>query len=137
MLEIRLRERILCTIIQTVLMILRYIAAAFLMLIDFPCTAQRPQTKNIVIVTLDGLRWQELFEGADPDIAFRKRYVVDREQMRSFWHRSETERRQLLMPFMWNVISTQGQLYGNRNFGNNVSCTNHHLISYPGYSEML
>jgi hypothetical protein len=38
---------------------------------------------------------------------------------------------------MWNVIANEGQLYGNRNEGNKVNCTNHHLISYPGYSEML
>jgi hypothetical protein len=38
---------------------------------------------------------------------------------------------------MWNVLATQGQLYGNRDLKNKVNCTNHHLLSYPGYSEML
>lgn len=41
------------------------------------------------------------------------------------------------MPFMWNTIAREGQLYGNRTLGNKVNCTNHRLISYPGYSEML
>lgn len=113
--------------------------AAFLVLIFMPvlCLAQRTQTRNIVIVTLDGLRWQELFEGADPDIAFRNKYVTDHETIRKFWHPSGNDRREYLMPFMWNVVSTSGQLYGNRNFGNEVNCINDHLISYPGYSEML
>jgi hypothetical protein len=116
----------------------RIIAVSVLFLsLNFAGSAQRPETRNIVIVTLDGLRWQELFRGADPEIACREKYVTDEPLVRSFLHPSETERRKMLMPFMWKVISAQGQLYGNRNFGNRVNCTNHHLISYPGYSEML
>ena len=41
------------------------------------------------------------------------------------------------MPFLWNVVAEDGQLYGNRTFGNKVNCSNLQLISYPGYSEML
>jgi hypothetical protein len=41
------------------------------------------------------------------------------------------------MPFFWSVIARQGQLYGNRNLKNKVNCKNNHLLSYPGYSEML
>lgn len=118
-------------------MYVRTIVALLFVCVHFASIAQRPETKNIVIVTLDGLRWQELFEGADPDIASRKRYVDNKQELMRFWHSSEGDRRQILMPFMWNVISTQGQLYGNRNFDNRVNCTNSHLISYPGYSEML
>ena len=32
-------------------------------------------TKNVVLITIDGLRWQELFAGADADILTNKRYV--------------------------------------------------------------
>ena len=47
-------------------MFLRFIAALLLggFHINF-AQAQAPKTKNIVIITLDGLRWQEVFEGAD------------------------------------------------------------------------
>jgi hypothetical protein len=41
------------------------------------------------------------------------------------------------MPFLWDVLAKEGQLYGNRDYHNKVNCTNHHLLSYPGYSEML
>lgn len=95
------------------------------------------KTENIVIVTLDGLRWQEVFKGADERIFFNGKYVDDTQRAERFWHDSALQRRATLMPFLWNVVASEGQLYGNRELGNKVNCTNHHLISYPGYSEML
>jgi hypothetical protein len=41
------------------------------------------------------------------------------------------------MPFFWTVIAKQGQLYGNRAYGNNVNCSNRMWFSYPGYNEIL
>ena len=41
------------------------------------------------------------------------------------------------MPFFWNVIAKQGQLYGNRDLNNKVNITNPYKISYPGYNEIL
>jgi hypothetical protein len=41
------------------------------------------------------------------------------------------------MPFFWNVIARQGELYGNRKFGNDVNVANPYALSYPGYSELL
>lgn len=98
--------------------------------------AQEPKTKNVIIITLDGYRWKELFEGADPDILFNEKYVKDTAAWR-FADRSPQVSREKLMPFFWRVIAQQGQLYGNRHFGNKVNCTNLRLFSYPGYSEML
>jgi hypothetical protein len=119
-------------------MVLKCITACFsVIMVDVTGSAQPPETKNIIIVTLDGFRWQELFEGADPPVLFNKKYVKDEEVVQRFWDPAEKLRRKRLMPFLWNVFATQGQLYGNRNFKNKVNCTNHHLISYPGYSEML
>jgi hypothetical protein len=97
----------------------------------------RPQTKNIILVTLDGFRWQELFHGAEPVVADDEKYVRNPDKIKPFTTASEKDRRKALMPFMWNVLSSEGQLYGNRDYGNKVNCTNHHLLSYPGYSEML
>jgi hypothetical protein len=99
--------------------------------------AQEPETKNVIIITLDGLRWRELFQGADSAVLFNDQYVADHQARKLFWSDSRQERKKTLMPFMWNVIAGEGQLYGNREFKNKVNCTNHHLISYPGYSEML
>lgn len=41
------------------------------------------------------------------------------------------------MPFFWNVIAEQGQLYGNRGFRNKVDMRNFYWMSYPGYNELL
>lgn len=119
-------------------MLLRRIAAVFLItLANAPAWSQETETRNIILVTLDGLRWQEVFSGADPSIAGNQKYVSDTAMIQPFRVPNNSDRRAALMPFLWNVVSGEGQLYGNRKFGNKVDCTNHHLISYPGYSEML
>jgi hypothetical protein len=54
-----------------------------------------------------------------------------------YWANTAEERRQKLMPFLWNFIAQKGQLWGNRNYGNEVSVVNPYKISYPGYNEIL
>ena len=39
------------------------------------CKAQ--QTENIIIITTDGLRWQEVFKGLDSAIANNKKFNED------------------------------------------------------------
>ncbi|HEX8040424.1 MAG TPA: alkaline phosphatase family protein [Chryseosolibacter sp.] len=114
---------------------LTIVACVCLFFSVFPLQAQ--QTQNIIIVTLDGYRWQELFQGADRSILRNGEYVKDTARARAFHGQDPEQRRAALMPFFWDVIARQGQLYGNRDYGNKVNCTNHHLLSYPGYSEML
>jgi hypothetical protein len=101
------------------------------------CSAQELRTENIIIVALDGYRWQEVFEGADPGILTKDKFVSDEKGIEEFVGTSVEESRRKLMPFIWNTVANEGQLYGNRNFGNKVNCTNFQLISYPGYNEML
>lgn len=36
--------------------------------------AQQPAARNVLLVTLDGLRWQELFRGLDPRLAASAEY---------------------------------------------------------------
>ena len=98
--------------------------------------AQR-KTEHVILITLDGLRWQELFTGADKGLLEKKHYVTDHTLAQTFWDENIDARRKKLMPFFWNEIATQGQLYGNRHMGSKVNCANPHWFSYPGYSEML
>jgi hypothetical protein len=96
------------------------------------------QTENIFIITLDGLRWHELFYGADSLLIDDSGYVENPGALTdAFWYTDPKERRVLLMPFFWNVIAKEGQIYGNRKYGNNVDCTNKMLFSFPGYNELL
>ncbi|UKJ06665.1 phosphoglyceromutase [Solitalea lacus] len=96
------------------------------------------KTKNIILITLDGYRWQELFTGADSALVFNKEYTANTfNTVTRFWGATENERRQKLMPFMWQTLAQQGQLYGNRRLNNKVNATNPHWVSYPGYCEIL
>jgi len=95
-------------------------------------------TQNIFIITTDGFRWQEVFTGADSGLINDQRFVADTALLKQlYWDPTVEGRRQKLMPFFWNTIARQGQIYGNRDFQNNMDVTNMYKISYPGYNEML
>lgn len=106
-------------------------------LIAFTTFAQN-KTKNIVIVTLDGMRWQEVFKGVDSAIIVDKNFTRDSDQVvKNFWSDDVNERRKKLFPFFWNTIATEGQLYGNRTKGSLVNVANPYWFSYPGYNEIF
>jgi hypothetical protein len=96
------------------------------------------QTENLILISIDGLRWQEVYTGADPLLIDHEDYVSNADELTGhFWDDDPAARREKLLPFMWNVIAEQGQLYGNRNLGNTMDLTNEYRFSYPGYSELL
>jgi hypothetical protein len=97
------------------------------------------KTKNVFLITVDGLRWQEMFRGAEE-------LLIDKEHGRvrstnalrkSFWRDSEEERRAALLPFFWSEVAQKGQIFGNQDKGSTVRVTNGRNFSYPGYSEIL
>jgi Metalloenzyme superfamily len=95
-------------------------------------------TQNIFIITTDGFRWQEVFTGADSELINDRRFVRDPDLIKQqYWDSTAEGRRQKLMPFFWNTIAKQGQLYGNRDYQNKMDVSNIYKISYPGYNEML
>ncbi|MFT3979408.1 MAG: alkaline phosphatase family protein [Ferruginibacter sp.] len=99
---------------------------------------QNDHPKNLFIITVDGLRWQEVFGGADERVMNNPGFVQDTALTREMYGAaSAEERRRILMPFFWNVIARKGQLHGNRNLDNKVDVSNPYKVSYPGYSEML
>lgn len=100
-------------------------------------TAQSRQTKNLIIVTLDGMRWQEVFRGADSGLVNSK-YTSDKDDVnKKYWAATATERREMLFPFLWNVVARNGQIYGNRDLGNKDELANPYRFSYPGYNEIF
>jgi Type I phosphodiesterase / nucleotide pyrophosphatase len=97
-----------------------------------------PATGNLFIITTDGYRWQELFNGADSFLINSDDHTPDKETIKAlYWAETIEERRKKLMPFFWNVISNKGQLYGNRQYNNKVNTSNLYSISYPGYNELF
>src|SRR5579863_5974421 len=99
--------------------------------------AQNYKTQNVVIVTLDGFRWQELYRGVDPALLDSK-YTENKSEIRKkFWANTTDERRKLLMPFLWSTMVSEGQLYGDRDLGNRDEVANLYHFSYPGYNEIF
>jgi hypothetical protein len=112
--------------------------AAVAVLIGEPAWAQ-PKTRNVVLIVLDGLRWQEMFSGADPGLLNEKHggiWESEATLRKRFWDADPLKRRELLFPFLWDVMATQGQIFGNQKLGSIGQVTNAHRTSYPGYSEM-
>jgi hypothetical protein len=89
--------------------------------------ADPPRTRNIVLVTADGLRWQDLLHGIDPLLAHEKSVSMDSADER----RRRFASRETLAPFFWTTLAKNGLVL------TDVSVTNAFRVSYPGYSEIL
>lgn len=108
-----------------------------LVLTGFLSSAQK--TENIIIITTDGFRWQEVFKGMDAAIANDKKFNQgDSTYIYKKYYSADTkESREKIMPFLWSEIASKGQIYGNRDLGSKVDVSNPYWFSYPGYSEIM
>jgi hypothetical protein len=97
------------------------------------------KTKNVFLITSDGLRWEEVFRGAELVPIGRNigNFGNSNAIRKEFWRESAEARRSLLLPFLWGTVAKQGQLWGNRDQGSDVHVSNGHNFSYPGYNEFL
>ncbi|MGY0427064.1 MAG: phosphoglyceromutase, partial [Polaribacter sp.] len=125
--------------------IIKLIAVLFLATI-VGCSVDKKQEKavakndssKVFIITLDGLRWQELFSGADSLLVENKEYVENTASLKKqFWRETAKERRAVLFPFIWSKVAKMGQIHGNRWKGSKMNLTNGMHFSYPGYNEIL
>lgn len=94
---------------------------------------------NMIIISIDGLRWHEIFQGAERALLISKDFNTGDSvhTFNKYWADDQQERRTKLMPFVWNIMAKGGQLYGNRDLGCNVNVKNTYWFSYPGRSENL
>src|SRR6185503_5272690 len=110
------------------------VALALCVTFAIPAAAQSSaprRTENVILVVVDGVRWQEVFGGADS-----LRLAADTAHApREFWSAILAERRARLLPFLWNVVGTRGQIFGSDSA--QVGIRNGLYFSYPGYNEML
>ncbi len=102
------------------------------------------KTQNVIVVMIDGMRWQEVFRGADPALLATTgpKWLGDPQKMaaqaqQQYGGKTQDDRRRALMPFLWEVVAAHGQLFGNRDLGSDSHVTNGLNFSYPGYSETL
>lgn len=102
-------------------------------------SAQKFSTENIIFISVDGYRWEELFRGIDTSLSNKRQYrkTDSAALMKKYWAGTPEERRKKLMPFFWSVIVEKGQLYGNRDLGNEVNLRNNFWFSYPGRAETI
>ena len=97
------------------------------------------KTQNIFLITADGLRWQEVFRGAE-EMPLTKEFGNfgnSNAIRKDFWRETPEARREVLFPFLWGTVAKEGQLWGNRDMGSSVRVSNGHNFSYPGYNEFL
>jgi hypothetical protein len=83
-------------------------------------------TTQVVLVALDGVRFQDVFEGVDRALA--RRFGVRPERV------VEATR---LMPKLHALMSTHGAALGAPHTGSTISASGPHFVSLPGYSELL
>jgi hypothetical protein len=97
------------------------------------------KAENLIIITLDGFRWQEVFTGMDSAIANNPKYNQDDSEyiFKKYWLNDPERRRESLLPFLWSTIKQKGQIWGNRSYGNKVDNANPYWFSYPGYNEIM
>ncbi len=118
----------------------RRVFTIWLLLFAYPVhAAEKPHAENLIIVTLDGFRWQEFFAGADETLLDKKAGGVrDLKDLKErYWRPAAEERRAVLLPFIWNNVAKEGQIFGDRARQAPARLTNGLKFSYPGYSEMF
>lgn len=95
-------------------------------------------SEKVFLITLDGVRWQELFTGADSLLINDSTYSKNRGFLNTkYWDADPIKRREKLTPFIWGEVAKKGKLFGNRHFENKVNLTNKYWCSFAGYSEIL
>jgi hypothetical protein len=116
------------------------VAAGILAVAQTPSTFK---TRNVILITLDGARTQEIFGGLD-DAVFRAQLTKEKKTpeqsdvYKRFAGATPEERRRKLMPFFWDTWMAQhGSIGGNRARNSTFQLTNTHRFSYPGYNEIL
>ena len=97
------------------------------------------RTRNVILITVDGLRWQEVFGGADVTLMDKDAGgVKDLPALtKRFQRETARESREALMPFFWSTVAQQGIVFGDPEHESKAVVTNGRNFSYPGYSEIL
>jgi len=97
------------------------------------------KTQNIILITLDGARTEEIFGGLDLEILRSVNKDAEKSKAyQNYWADTPEARREKLLPFLWGtLLKNNGSIAGNRALKSEAKTTNKMLFSYPGYSEIL
>lgn len=120
-------------------MFIRSLAIVSLSILLLSAAVAAQKTRNVILITLDGARNQEIFGGLDEEVfrSTNKNYQ-DTAIFKRFNAATAAERRAKLMPFFWSTLMTRhGSIAGSRALKSEAKTTNKLWFSYPGYSELL
>lgn len=101
-----------------------------------PAAVAAPADRRLVLVTLDGVSWTEVFRGASPERAADRAFAVEGALIKKDFV-DTPDRAAALMPFLHGVVAKQGVLIGDRDHGSCMAVSNDQWFSYPGYNEIL
>jgi hypothetical protein len=120
---------------------IRFITLSTILLafLQGPIADAQTKTENVILITYDGLRHQEVFGGIDERLLnVKDGQVEDVPGLRALFKRdTPKQRREALLPFFWGTIAKKGIVLGDPAANSVVRVTNNQLFSYPGYNEIL
>lgn len=104
--------------------------------------ADGARVDNVILITLDGVRTEEMFGGLDATIFQStlgpKDTLETHPLFKQYNAATPKARREKLMPFFWTMLMREhGSIAGNEAAGSRVRLTNRHRFSYPGYAELM
>ncbi|MEJ6476242.1 alkaline phosphatase family protein [Pseudoalteromonas piscicida] len=111
----------------------------FILLFSCSLFSQAQQSApNLILVTIDGVRWQEVFYGLDDELLADHTSTSKPQALSAlFKGQNVEESRELLMPFLWQKIAAEGVILGDRKQNSNMRVANPWYFSYPGYNEVI
>lgn len=103
-----------------------------------PAPVEASAEARLILIVLDGTRWQDIFRGPDPRLLGDSRFAnADlRQAVIDAWG-TGADHGAALMPFFHGLPKQGGVLWGNRDAGQCMGLTNGLWFSYPGYNEIL
>lgn len=112
----------------------KFLLALLLLITPALAAAQAADDQRLILVTMDGTRWQDLFRGPDPALLADKRFTDPDwgDMAQKAWPTGPA-----VMPFLHSLTAQGGVLTGNRDAGQCMAVTNTMWFSYPGYNEIF
>jgi hypothetical protein len=92
---------------------------ATLTVVAEPAAATEDEATPVVLVVLDGVRWQEVFGGVDGELSGERRDARD------------------LLPNVYTALGTRGAILGAPGHGRTIAASGPNFVSLPGYTEIF
>ncbi len=125
------------------LFLILFLIINFTLFYNVPRSNAQNKVDRLILISLDGVRTQELFQGLDVDLLMKKNQGKKKEDLplyQKYFGNKPKESREKLMPFFWKEwIPNHGVVIGNRHSDSNntMKLLNRRRFSFPGYNEIL